>query len=411
MKSIREGEEIVSTDVKIAVVLHTLQDLRGHEYNFAVSIHQGLKEVFSNSQIDFIVGEYTHVPDKDFFLKLIPDYVSYSFKSKGIHKVISLFRTATLINELIDNLESAYDCIVFSDGYELRLLLALIVRRKLVNKPIFVYLHSLYMIKPYVKKFAWISKGFKNIFFLTYNEQDELDGLTKSFVRSLETKGGKIFFHAPYPVFTQGFAKPKMKVGSGKFTLGYLGAASSVRGYQEVVDFILYLSQSDNYCYDFLLTAYPPRDCKDEKLLNYIDSIKLANVKNVKLIPTPLPMEEYYETLNSISAMLLLYDEKYYKHLFSGILLEAFALGKPAIVTPNTWLSRQVNKFDAGVVVQSTRPEDVLKAVKKLESNYEYYSANALRAAQYLLEIHNARTLALFIKEILENPHVARKTP
>jgi hypothetical protein len=81
----------------------------------------------------------------------------------------------------------------------------------------------------------------------------------------------------------------------------------------------------------------------------------------------------------------------------SGVTLDALSAGSPIVSSPDTWIARQVLRFDAGVVVEAVTPTQILRAIDSIRENYAHYAQNALLAGQTLQEEHSATQLAQLI--------------
>jgi glycosyltransferase involved in cell wall biosynthesis len=81
----------------------------------------------------------------------------------------------------------------------------------------------------------------------------------------------------------------------------------------------------------------------------------------------------------------------------SGITLDALSAGSPIVTTAGTWMARQVIRFDAGIVVETTSPDVMLVAIESIIANYNYFSKNSITAGRTLQDEHSAHHLANFI--------------
>jgi glycosyltransferase involved in cell wall biosynthesis len=66
----------------------------------------------------------------------------------------------------------------------------------------------------------------------------------------------------------------------------------------------------------------------------------------------------------------------------SGKLFKYIAAGVPVIGSDISGLSA-VNEFNCGVLIKDLKPVSIRQAIEKIESNYDFYSANCLKAAQH----------------------------
>lgn len=66
----------------------------------------------------------------------------------------------------------------------------------------------------------------------------------------------------------------------------------------------------------------------------------------------------------------------------SGKLFKYFAAGVPVIGVDISGLS-SVREFDCGILIKDLSPKSIKSAIDKIESNFEYYSQNCLKAASH----------------------------
>jgi len=74
---------------------------------------------------------------------------------------------------------------------------------------------------------------------------------------------------------------------------------------------------------------------------------------------------------------LQLYDAQVFSDRISGVTLDALTAGSPIVTTANTWIARMVLRFDAGLVVQTVAPEEVLAAIERIRFDFARYQAKA----------------------------------
>lgn len=66
----------------------------------------------------------------------------------------------------------------------------------------------------------------------------------------------------------------------------------------------------------------------------------------------------------------------------SGKMFKYFAAGVP-VVALSTLGSRPIAEFDCGILIDDLKPENIKQAIDKIESNFEHYSQNCLKAAEH----------------------------
>lgn len=403
---------------RIAIVSRFILDYSGHHYNFALQISEGLTEVFAGSDIDVIVREDCEIAD-DRFKRMLPNTSEMSRLAPRLKKIVSIIITARKVARTIEKLQSHYDLIIFPDGTD-RALLQAFTHIKKIRIPMFLYVHSFDLIfntkisgKKELLKTMWEPvwnfllrpNKLSNVYFLTYNEASEYDPKILKSINKLNKLGGKVVFSVPHPTFHIDTSLYHSGEPTEEFVISYLGPARIEKGFAHVVD-ALKCFNLHNPKVKFLVSSFTLRSSNDELLLSKVGELKQLSHKNpsqIDILDSPLSAEEYARALARSSILLLLYDRNYYKTNFSGILLEAFAYGKPVITTAGTWLAKQVEKYGGGVVVENREPETVLRAIEEIMTNYEKYRAEAIEAGRQLLSKHNSVELAKLIKDLLEN--------
>jgi hypothetical protein len=106
-----------------------------------------------------------------------------------------------------------------------------------------------------------------------------------------------------------------------------------------------------------------------------------------------------YEEIFSGAIAIQLYSTSDFTDRISGITLDAFSAGCPAISTAGTWIARMVERFDAGLVINDVTPQEVLNRATAIISDYGRYNANAIKAGQILQSENSASMLYQVLTE------------
>jgi len=286
------------------------------------------------------------------------------------------------------------DLVLITSANSYHILAALSLSK--LNCPVFLYFHTLEL--PQTKRsmlFRVLSRyrlGVKNpIFLLAPFELDPQE------IREKITRARIPFYSsAPYPLrFPAPFQKEFETIISSAFCLGYFGDARLDKNFPRIVDFTLRKHEE----YSFIIQCNPPASgVYEDDVLKSVQKLKKDILENVTVLDKPLSEQEYCEFLNKVSAVLCIYDPIQYKRRVSGILLEAWCLGKPVIVLRGSWLAEQVEKLGGGVVVEDTEIETLERAVEEIKNNYQWYFEKAMRSGITLFEENNGRALAMFIR-------------
>jgi glycosyltransferase involved in cell wall biosynthesis len=172
----------------------------------------------------------------------------------------------------------------------------------------------------------------------------------------------------------------------------YAGAARQDKGFKYLVDFIEYLH--------FSKSTIPVVIQTSTEQLGKCDAVTLADIARLKSIPyahltlmTEVLSVSEYEALYEGAIAIQLYKQNDFADRISGITLDAFSAGGPVISSSGTWIARMVERFEAGLVIGSMSPQDILSSAETIITNYERFHANASNAGQTLQKENDASML------------------
>ena len=130
---------------------------------------------------------------------------------------------------------------------------------------------------------------------------------------------------------------PTINIRHEKKVISYLGDARIEKGFIHLPEIVDALSSED---VQFQIQANYNIPGGEGGIA--ICRKRLQQKKNVMLYESALDAGEYTSALSRTDIMLILYDPKQYYARSSGIFAEAIALGIPALVPADTWMSEQV---------------------------------------------------------------------
>ncbi len=119
----------------------------------------------------------------------------------------------------------------------------------------------------------------------------------------------------------------------------------------------------------------------------------------VTLVSERLSEEDYANMYRCLDAVLIPYPSPVYKEATSGIFAEAVALGKPTIVTENTWMAHELEKFGGGLEIKPDDSRDLTAKTFALLADYEILTKKARDYSGKWREFHNSHTLAEMLLE------------
>jgi glycosyltransferase involved in cell wall biosynthesis len=90
----------------------------------------------------------------------------------------------------------------------------------------------------------------------------------------------------------------------------------------------------------------------------------VAEEAGVSVIGDAVPHDEYKTAINSSDLGLFPYELIPYRVRTSGVFAETVAFGKPVVVTPGTWMAKQIEAGRAaGIIADDTHPESFARAI------------------------------------------------
>jgi len=241
--------------------------------------------------------------------------------------------------------------------------------------------------------FHWINSSDKKLAYLARLARKQPNlvilGPTHSVIDVFKGAGFVNAFVVPYPISGQ-FHNDSS--GCNEFAgLLYAGAARQDKGISHVVDLVEHMSRLKLKIPFRLQNSSDHRGKYDAATRKDMSRIEALKYPYLKLFPETLNAEEY-ANLYAGTICIQLYNEDFADRI-SGVTLDALTAGSPIVTTPGTWITRMVQRFNAGRIVESTEPEKVLSAIEEIIANYRLYNENAYRAGLVLRQENSADVL------------------
>jgi glycosyltransferase involved in cell wall biosynthesis len=222
-------------------------------------------------------------------------------------------------------------------------------------------------------------------------------GPTHSVVKVFEEAGFDNAHIVPYPISAQTRMGRDERVDFKG--LLYAGAARQDKGISHVVDLVEYM--------DKLALKIPFKLQNSPNHHGQYDAETKADLQRLAKINYPY-LETFPETLNTAEYSNLfvgviciqLYNPELFADRVSGVTLDALSAGSPIVATAGSWIARMVQRFDAGVVIDSTAPEKILSAIQEIIANYSRYNTNAFAAGLTLRQENSAEFLFNTLTEL-----------
>ena len=246
---------------------------------------------------------------------------------------------------------------------------------------VYFYIH---WFKPTTKKRAFLAK-------LALQQPNlVILGPTPSVIEPFQQAGFRNANVVPYPI--SGLVQ-NIKAGQDQFAgLLYAGAARQDKGISYVVDLIGHMAALRLDIPVKLQNSPDHRGKYDEATSADMNRLESINYPHMHLCPETLNSEEYANQFAG-AICIQLYNTKDFADRISGVTLDALSAGSPVVTTSGTWIARMVQRFNAGVVVDSTSPESVLAAVQTIIRDFPRYNENASNAGLALQQENSADIL------------------
>ena len=353
--------EAIDIPETINIIEPTLMTETGHCFSFLTSLCRAAKKtplrlwINRNASVAF-TGENIEV-------------------RRYFYRRIRRFQCYRLYKKLLATREKLF---VSTAGTADLMLLDWASKGKIPQGKVYLYFHWLNISDKKIDRLRQISRKQPDVTIL---------GPTPSVINAFRQAGFKNARMAPYPISEQArhhIAEHNIFTG-----LLYAGAARQDKGISEVVDLVEHL--------DKLGLQIPFRLQNSPDHRGKYDAITKAEIQRLEKIAYPY-LHLYPETLSpdeyahlfAGAICIQLYNTDLFSDRISGVTLDALTAGSPIIATGGTWIARMVQRFDAGIIVDSTEPKDVLTAVKKIITEYPHYSKNAFAAGQVLQRENSA---------------------
>jgi hypothetical protein len=219
-------------------------------------------------------------------------------------------------------------------------------------------------------------------------------GPTQSVVKVFQDSGFKRTHVVPYPISAVTL-KNHTQVQSFS-RVWFAGAARQDKGFGKVVDLIEHASSLGLKIPFTLQTSsdhYGKYDAETKADITRLKSIPYSHLE----IRADTLSKDAYTNLFLGAICIQPYLSSDFADRISGVTLDALSAGSPIVTSAGTWIARQVERFDAGVVFDTTSPGHMLTAINKVIAEYDYYSRKAMIAGQTLQDENSANHLASII--------------
>jgi len=148
----------------------------------------------------------------------------------------------------------------------------------------------------------------------------------------------------------------------------------------------------------FTLQDYDSR-FREPELARSMAMLQQLCLPGLHIIPKPLDEDGYYQLMSEADLIVLPYFQEDYRAMVSGPFVEALALGKPVVVTKETWMSAQLAKFGAGLTVRDRDAVDLAHAICAAREGHQHLAEQAAARQESWIAHHNPYN---FVQELLK---------
>jgi glycosyltransferase involved in cell wall biosynthesis len=138
---------------------------------------------------------------------------------------------------------------------------------------------------------------------------------------------------------------------------------------------------------------------REPGLARSIAMLQQLCLPGLHIVQKPLDEDGYYQLMSEADLVVLPYFQEDYHAMVSGPFVEALALGKPVVVTEDTWMSAQLARFGAGLTVRDRDAEDLARVICAARDGYQHLAEQASARQESWITYHNPDN---FVQELLK---------
>lgn len=180
------------------------------------------------------------------------------------------------------------------------------------------------------------------------------------------------------------FQSKVLPMGGEKIVVAVLGNARAEKGFGDIVEAIKILAFKEGCKFEFHIQVNNP----DEDAAPHVGNLYDVRSIEIHTYENALTEGEYASILERCQVVLAPYHAEVYEARTSGVLVEAIASAKIAIVTERTWLATELQEHGTGILVKNKSPECIAAALLHVQKNLQQLSENALVKANAYRQKH-----------------------
>ncbi len=177
-----------------------------------------------------------------------------------------------------------------------------------------------------------------------------------------------------------------------------LGNARDEKGFVEILDAIRMLHADDGL--DGMEFVLQSNDAQPD-VQAAIDAFAREGLPHVTLLPEALSPERYAAELAAADVVLVPYWRDIYRARTSGVFLEAAAAGKVVITTRDTWMSDELERYGAGILIDDHDARSLAQAIRAAVRDRAGLCARAEAGRGDCLAIHSPMSL---MRQVVDGP-------
>lgn len=189
----------------------------------------------------------------------------------------------------------------------------------------------------------------------------------------------------------------------GRICFGFMGDSRLSKGFHLLHGMIKKVFERDSEKIKFIIqcpnTEY--EQIGSPQGLSELSELSKQYEGRVILIREKLSEEDYIRLCNFIDVGMLPYSHSSFREGTSNVFAESVALGKPVVVTKDTWMSHELKKYGGGLEFENSNTDDFALKVLMLAKDYDSLAMKARSYSATWREFHNVKNLVdILLNEI-----------
>jgi hypothetical protein len=202
-------------------------------------------------------------------------------------------------------------------------------------------------------------------------------------------------FHAQlvaYPLDASCSTQPERTEAARFKHLLVPGAARMDKGFGHIVELVEAMQQRHLDWPIVVQTSLEHKHDKDPDLMAALQRLRASRYKGLQMRDEALNRSSYRALFDG-AIVIQPYRAADFLDRVSGVTLDALNAGAPVVVTDGTWMSRLVQRHQAGVAAADLSPDGLIHAIEIVLADHVGFAARAQVAAAQVQSEHSARAL------------------